>query len=57
MKDKLVTLLWGILLVLALYVAFAWAFFSINHTKAGQGAFYVHFWEVITFRDVPALKE
>ena len=48
---------WSLLLVASLYVAFAWMFFAIGHTKAGQGAFYVHFKEVITFKDVPALKE
>ena len=57
MKDKLQALLWGTIVVAITYVVMAWFCFSIEHTKAGQGAFYVHFYEIITFKDVPDLKE
>jgi hypothetical protein len=42
--------------ILVVYVVMSWQRFSIAHPKAGNGAFYVHFWEVVTWDDVEDLK-
>ena len=46
-----------ILTIALFYVAVSWGRFSILHPKAGDGAFYVHFKEVVTWGEVPELQE
>ena len=43
--------------IIAVYFLTASVYFETKHVKAGRGALIVHFWEVITFGDVPELKE
>jgi hypothetical protein len=43
--------------VVMLYVVTSWIRFTIVHPSAGDGAFYVYFVEVVTWKDVPKLEQ
>ena len=55
-KQKIALTAMYALLVLIVYVTVSWQRFTIAHPKAGNGAFYVYFWEVATWGDVEDLK-
>lgn len=46
-----------ILFALVTYVSMSWMRFAILHPSAGEGAFYTHFVEVVTWGEVPSLQE
>jgi hypothetical protein len=46
-----------ILTFVIVYCVLSWGRFAILHPKAGNGAFYVHFKEVVTWGEVPELQE
>jgi hypothetical protein len=51
-KETLCTLVF----IAGIYILGSWLRFTILQPTAGDGAFYVHFKEVITWEDVPELQ-
>lgn len=55
-KTTKLTIIEVVLTVFILWISLSWGVFTIRHPKAGDGAFFVYFKEVVSFGTVDELK-